>query len=141
MKNIIFITLLLVLASGCTSTGTLQGVSHGQTVQIDYEQAIFENDGKLRITMPDDEHYIGKFVQSSTSGYGTEFVLGESHDDDSLILKDSSRVSSQARALLLGNRSNTMECRFQLSSPEAGIEGGGIGNCETSHGQKIAVTF
>ena len=143
MKNTILITLVLILTSGCTSTGTIQGVSQGNSVQLDYEQDFLDNDGNLRINMPDDELYIGKFVQLSSSTSGNEFVIGgyKSYLDDAWILKDSNRVSSETRAQLLGNRGNTMECKFQLSDPSSGIDGGGIGNCQTSNGQKIAVAF
>ncbi len=141
MKHIMLITLTLILVSACTSTGVIQGVSQGRTVNMDYEQGFLDSAGKLSIKMPDDELYVGKFVQLSTSNSGNELVLGNSFSDYDWVIKDSNRVSSETRAQLIGNRGNTMECQFQLSDPGSGIDGGGIGNCLTSNDQKVVVAF
>jgi len=141
VKKLVFMTSILSMISACVSTGVIEGVSEGKTVQFDYEQGLFENDGQLNITMPDGERYSGKFVQRSSSTSGNDWEIGESSNDDSWLLKDSTTVSSRTEALLIGNRGSTMDCRFQLSSPDSGIDGGGIGNCKTSTDQKVAITF
>jgi hypothetical protein len=132
---------LLPIFTACVSTGSIEGVSEGNAVKFDYEQELFANDGTLKITMSDGETYTGKFVQSSTTKSGDEWVIGESSNDDSVVLKDSSSVSSDTQALLIGNEGSTMQCRFQLSDPDSGIDGGGIGTCRTSKQQDIALTF
>ena len=131
-------TLMLV---GCESTGTIRGVSEGRSVQMEYEQGFLENDGILKVTMQSGETFSGKFVQKSSSKSGDAWNIGESSDDDSLILSDSTTISSQAEAILIGNKGNTMKCKFQLSDPESGIDGGGIGSCRTSTGKMINMTF
>lgn len=138
--NIVLLSIVITLA-GCESTGTIQGVSEGRGVQFEYQQRFFDNDGALKITMPDGETFTGKFVQKSTSTSGNEWEIGESSGDDSFILKDSNTVSSQADAVLLGNRGNSMTCKFQLSDPSFGIDGGGIGNCQTSTNTPISFAF
>lgn len=126
---------------GCVNTGVIEGVSDGKPVQFDYEQTLFEKDGLLSITMTDGEKYSGKFVQISSSTSGDDWEIGESSKDDSWVLKDSETVSSSTEALLIGDRGNTMQCRFQFSNPDFGIEAGGIGHCTTSAAQTVAITF
>lgn len=141
MKNQILVLLACSMLGGCVTSGVIGGVSEGQQVQFDYEQAFFDNDGVLRITMPDGEQYSGKFVQLSSSTSGDDWEIGESSDDDSWVIKDRETVSSLAEAMLIGDRGHTMKCRFQFSNPDFGIEGGGIGECETSAANKVSVTF
>ncbi|GAA6137068.1 hypothetical protein NBRC116583_08150 [Arenicella sp. 4NH20-0111] len=141
VKGLFILAMTMFVLSGCVSTGSIDGVSDGKAVRFSYEQSAFENDGKLEISMPDGELYSGKFVQSSSSKSGDDWIIGESSDDDSLVLKDSTTVSSRTSALLLGNRGSTMKCKFQFSNPDVGIDGGGIGQCHTSKEQTVSVTF
>jgi hypothetical protein len=138
--KLILSTAILVLV-GCESTGTIQGVSEGQNVSFEYTQGLLENDGTLKITMPSGETYRGKFVQSSSSTSGNDWEIGESSNDDSFTLNDSKTVSSQTKAVLIGSRGNTMNCNFQLSNPDFGIDDGGIGSCKTSIGKLISISF
>lgn len=145
MKKILLISALISL-TGCVSNGTIMGVSQGQNVSFDYEQSMFENGGKLRITMPDGEQYSGKFVPNSTSTSGSDFGFvsdSSSFDDfgEFTSFSDSTSISSVAEAILIGDRGNTMKCRFQLSDPDSGMNGGGIGDCKTSKNQNVAVSF
>ena len=108
---------------------------------MEYKQGFLENDGILKVTMQNGEIFSGKFVQKSSSKSGDAWKIGESSGDDNLILNDSTTVSSQAEAILIGNKGSTMKCKFQLSDPESGIDGGGIGSCRTSTGKMINMTF
>lgn len=135
------IPIVAVFLAGCETTGTIQGVSEGNGVQFEYEQRFFENDGTLRITMPDGETYTGKFVQHASSRTGDEWQVGESSDDDSIIFNNSSTVSSQAAAVLIGDKGSTMKCKLHLSDPDSGIDGGGIGSCKTSTGTPVDFSF
>lgn len=127
--------------TACSSTGTIQGVSGNNRVQFEYEQTLFDHGGKLKVAMPDGEQFSGQFVQSSSSYSGTDWEIGESSDDDSIILKDSTTLTSEAKALLIGNRGSTMTCWLTLSAPEIGLDGGGIGKCETSKKDSVSFTF
>ena len=42
---------------------------------------------------------------------------------------------------LLGNQGGRMRCRFRLSEPEEGLQGGGLGSCQTGSGERIDATF
>ncbi|MFK8020480.1 MAG: hypothetical protein AB8B86_11960 [Pseudomonadales bacterium] len=127
--------------AGCESTGTIPGVSDGKNVQFEYQQRFFESDGTLRITMPEGETYTGKFVQRTLSTTGDEWEIGESSNDDSFIFNNSNTTSSQAEAVLIGNKGSTMKCKLQLSDPSFGIDAGGIGSCKTSAGKPIDFAF
>ncbi|MFK8012700.1 MAG: hypothetical protein AB8B80_11700 [Marinicellaceae bacterium] len=141
MKKIAVVSLICILTSACTSRGTIQGISEQGSVKMDYEQGVFDNDGQLKVMMPDGELFLGKFVQSSSSEFADSLILNEGLKDDAWILSGSDRVSSQTQAQLISRRGNTMECHFQLSKPDSGIKGGGIGKCLTSNDQKVTVTF
>ena len=146
IPTIIFLQLAFMLA-GCESTGTIRGVSEAGSVKMNYKQEFDANDGTLKVTMPSGETFSGKFVQKSSSKSGDELLLGKllnadgNDDDDSIAFNDSTTVSSQAEALLIGNKGHTMKCKFQLSDPESGIDGGGIGSCKVSNGKTINMTF
>jgi hypothetical protein len=137
----IVFTVITIMLAGCESTGNIQGVTEGKGIQFDYQQGFFESDGTLRVIMPDGESYSGKFVQKSTTDSGNEWEIGESSDDDNFTLKNSTTVSSQADAILIGNRGNTMKCNFQFSEPDWGIDGGGIGHCKSSIGKEVHLIF
>lgn len=140
LKIALFISVAALV--GCESTGSIHGVnSDGRGVQFDYNQGFLENSGTLKITLPDGESFRGKFIQQSASTSGDEWEIGESSKDDSLTFRSSETLSSATDAVLIGNRGNTMKCKFQLSTPRFGIEGGGVGQCKTSTRQSITVTF
>jgi len=132
------------MLGGCESSGTIRGVSgDGGSVQMKYKQLFQETNGVLKVTMQDGEIFSGKFVQKSSASSGDELAIaiGKISGNDSLAFNDSTTVSSQAEALLIGDRGSTMKCKFQLSDPESGIDGGGIGSCKTSKGKTINMTF
>ena len=49
--------------------------------------------------------------------------------------------SGKVVARLFGDRGDTMRCRFRLSVPERGMLGGGVGDCQVSHGGQLAAQF
>lgn len=135
------LTVIVTMLVGCETTGSIQGVTAGNNVEFEYQQGFFDNDGTLKVTMPDGELFSGKFVQQSSALSGDEWNIGESSGDDNITLKNSTTVSSQADAILIGNRGNTMKCKLQFSVPDYGIDGGGIGQCKSSLGKEIHLTF
>ncbi|PVZ68372.1 hypothetical protein [Pelagibaculum spongiae] len=133
---------LVIWLVGCESTGSIRGVSSsGSNVIFDYKQDIFAKDGELTVQTGDGEVFRGKFVQQSTSQSGSTWSIGESSNDDSLLLGDSTSTSSKTQALLIGNKGNSMKCQFQFSDPAFGIDGGGIGSCTVSDGREINLVF
>ncbi|MGH8273614.1 MAG: hypothetical protein ACRES9_05070 [Gammaproteobacteria bacterium] len=93
--------------------------------------------GTMFVTMPSGERYSGKFVvgQTSSTGLGLGIKSGDP------VLLDSSGNTSQTAAVLMGNKGDSMHCKFLLSHPSDGIEGGGVGHCKLSTGQVIDATF
>tara|TARA_A100001015_G_scaffold303035_1_gene392015 strand:- start:235 stop:819 length:585 start_codon:yes stop_codon:yes gene_type:complete len=133
--------------AGCetTTTGIMQGVTEGEAVMFQYSQDIFENDGTLQVTMPSGERFTGKFVQASTTSTEDAYIYGDIFDEDDddfgSVHSSETTMSSKSTAILIGNQGNSMECRFQFSSPEVGIDGGGVGHCETSFETRIDIIF
>ena len=56
-------------------------------------------------------------------------------------IKGAVGVGSKVSAALFGDKGGTMRCRFHLSSPSSGMEGGGVGECEVKGGDKIIAQF
>ncbi len=131
----------LFMLTGCESSGTIRGVSDGQAVKMKYKQNLIENEGKLSVTLQTGETFTGKFVQKSSTSSGNALGIGQSTDEDKVTINDSTTISSLADAVLIGNKGHTMHCKFQLSAPDIGIDGGGIGSCKTSTGKTIQMTF
>ena len=118
------------------------------------------NGGTLSVTLPDGESYSGRYLQiTSTStvdtlgwgwgyGYGWGPYWGDwgawgpgpwygPADWTSFVRNYSGSVV----ATLFGNAGHTMRCRFHLASPELGLSGGGVGECQTSDGRHIDAQF
>lgn len=127
--------------AACESIGTAQGVSNGKPVSFDYQQGFLDNDGKLKVTMPDGELFQGKFVQRSSSNSGDEIIFGKKSKNNGVIFNSSESTSSLTQALLIGNRGNTMKCQLELSNPGSGIDEGGIGSCQVSNGETVDLSF
>jgi hypothetical protein len=47
--------------------------------------------------------------------------------------------SGKVVATLFGDQGDSMRCRFQLTDPQAGLSGGGVGQCQVSNGWEINV--
>ena len=53
----------------------------------------------------------------------------------------STRSSSKAEAVLIGNKNHSMKCQLILAEPGYGVTAGAIGECKISDGRVIPVTF
>lgn len=128
---------LLAALSACATTGVIQGRMSGQPVQLQYHHSFWHQNGTITATMPNGEHFSGKFVigTSSTTGIG----VGAGSGDVGVFT--GSGNTSNAAAVLMGNKGDSMHCSFTLSKPDAGLEGGGVGRCKLSTGQVVDVTF
>jgi hypothetical protein len=123
-------------------------------VSFVYKSEAFGDGGTLNVTLPGGESFSGKYTQvTSTSTadvvhpvfwdpiwddwgpFGNPWYPGA---DFSTFVKN---YSGKVVATLFGDRDDTMRCRFRLSSPESGMRGGGVGECQLSNGAKIDATF
>ncbi|MEO2167476.1 MAG: hypothetical protein ABGY42_05030 [bacterium] len=130
----------------------------------------FGGGGTMTVHLPSGEAYAGKFLQitSATSAdtlggggfgggfgggygggygggwgpywndwgpYGSPWGSGGSY---STFVRN---YSGKVIATLFGDKGNTMRCRFHLSQPASGMEGGGVGECEIKGGDKIEAQF
>jgi hypothetical protein len=149
-----------VLLSGCTMTGTIQGMwkprleAKSKPVTLNYVQFPSGTSGTLELTLPTGEVYTGKFVQitSATSSnnfnwggwqpyWGDWAPFGGPWYEGPAYSTFQRNYSGKVLATLLGDKNGTLRCRFQLAEPSYGLPGGGIGECEGSQGQRIKVTF
>ena len=154
------IPLLGLAAAGCAS-----GLVTGQVAVADqppapltmsWESGLFGESGTLAAVMPDGERFSGKYVvvkegmargRIDPAWEGDEPADARGEIDDSMwgAARDRAAFVSKhlnnAVATLKGNRGTTMLCRFALQAAEAGMRGGGSGDCQTSKGAKISASF
>ena len=154
------IPLLGLAAAGCAS-----GLVTGQVAVADqppapltmsWESGLFCESGTLAAVMPDGERFSGKYVvvkegmargRIDPAWEGDEPADARGEIDDSMWGAARDRAAfvskhlNKAVATLKGNRGTTMLCRFALQAAEAGMRGGGSGDCQTSKGAKISASF
>jgi len=154
------IPLLALAAAGCArGPVTGQVAVAGQPpapLTMSWESGLFGESGTMAAVMPDGERFSGKYVvvkQGMTRGRidpaweGDEPPDARGEIDDSMwgAARDRaafvSRHLNKAVASLKGDRGTTMLCRFSLQAAEAGMRGGGSGDCQTSKGAKISASF
>jgi hypothetical protein len=168
MMPILCFGLGLALLAGCAQQGTIMGrleVPGEKTstpVTMKWATTGFSGGGTMSVHLPGGETYAGKFLQitSTTSAdtlgggggygggwggwgpywndwgpYGSPWGGGGSY---STFVRN---YSGKVIATLFGDKGNTMRCRFHLSQPSAGMEGGGVGECEIKGGEKIEAQF
>ena len=157
--------LIGLLSSGCASSGVINarleipGQTSATPIQMEYTTERFGDGGTMTAKLPSGETFKGRYLQitSASSGdtlgtpwggwgpwgaywtdwgpYGTAWVGGM--DYASFV----QNYSGKLIATLFGNRGDTMRCRFRLANPVDGITSGGVGECETSTGDKIEAQF
>lgn len=135
--RLVSIGALLASLSACATSGIIQGRTGGQPVQLQYHHSFWHQNGTITATMPDGERYSGKFVvgTSITTGIGVGAGSG------GVGVFTGGGNTSNAAAVLMGNKGDSMHCGFTLSKPDAGLEGGGVGRCELSTGQVVDATY
>ena len=159
------VLLLIFVVGGCGSTGLIQARSrlaaqqNPTPVQMSFETEMLDSGGELTIGLPSGEEFTGPYEQihshetGDTLGtpwggwgswppywpdwgpFGTAWVRG---DDYATFVQN---YSGKVVATLFGNRGDTMRCRFQLKNSEAGMSGGGVGECQTSSGSHVEAQF
>ena len=128
---------LLAGLSACATNGVIHGRMSGQLVKLRYHQSFWDQEGTIPATMPDGEHFSGKFVVGTSSTTGIGIGAGSDH----LGLFTGSGNTSNAAAVLMGGKGDSMYCVFTLAVPNDGLEGGGVGHCKLSTGQVVNATF
>jgi hypothetical protein len=159
------------LLAGCAQQGTIMGrlevpgEKATTPVTMNWNTPGFSGGGTMSVHLPEGETYTGKYLQitSATSAntlggggymggwgggwggaggywndwgpYGSPWGYG---NDYSTFVKN---YSGKVIATLFGDKGGTMRCRFHLSQPAAGMEGGGVGECQTKAGDKIIAQF
>ena len=123
---------------------------------MSWESGLFGESGTMAAALPDGERFSGKYVvvkQGTAKGRIDPAWEGDEPSDARGEIDDSmwgaardraafvSRHLNKAVATLKGDRGSTMLCRFTLLAPEAGLRGGGAGDCQTSKGAKISASF
>ena len=154
------ITLFVLGTAGCASgpvTGRVAVAGQPPApLTMSWESGLFGGSGTMAAVMPDGERFSGKYVvvkQGMSKGRidpaweGDEPPDARGEIDDSMwgAARDRgafvSRHLNKAVATLKGDRGSTMLCRFSLQASEAGMRGGGSGDCQTSKGAKISAQF
>ena len=154
------IPLLALAAAGCASGPvTGQVAVAGQPpapLTMSWESGLFGESGTMAAVMPDGERFSGKYVvvkQGMARGRIDPVWEGDEPPDARGEIDDSmwgaardraafvSKHINKAVASLKGDRGTTMLCRFSLQAAEAGMRGGGSGDCQTSKGAKISASF
>ncbi|WP_406667508.1 hypothetical protein [Gallaecimonas sp. GXIMD1310] len=134
-----FATVAIMLAglSACTMTGSINGRMNGKPVTMHYQQRFLAQSGTLSTTLPSGEHYTGKVVVGSTTDSGLTFG-GKSND---IGVYSGGGNTSNAAAVLMGDKGGSMHCVFTLEQPDSGIAGGGVGQCKLDNGDVINSSF
>lgn len=134
-----FATVAVMLAglSACTMTGNINGRMNGKPVTMQYQQRFLAQNSTLSTTLPSGEHYTGKVVVGSTSDFGLTFG-GKSNG---VGVYNGGGNTSNAAAVLMGDKGGSMHCVFTLEQPDSGIAGGGVGQCKLDNGDVINSSF
>lgn len=128
---------LLAGLSACATNGVIQGRMSGHPMQLQYHHSFWHQNGTIAASTPNGEQFSGKFVvgTSNTTGIG----VGSGTGDVGVFTGTSN--TSNAAAVLMGDKGDSMHCSFTLTKPDDGLEGGGVGHCKLSTGKVIDATF
>lgn len=158
---IVACVVLACLVSACAPTVrqapapilAANGMSQG-TLHLTLQQGndIFDDVNQITATAvtSDGEMFTGRVVQNieRTNSSSSDTIWDSSKKTKhgwSTQFRDGSDTSisyrSDAQAVLTGNRGRAMTCDFRLANPEAGIDGGGVGQCRISDGRQVPVQF
>jgi len=126
-----------------------------EPVVFSWEESSGSDGGTISTTLASGENYRGKFVRISAttdvgeigSVYGSWDPMwnswGMAGPDPWVYAGDvqtfARLYSGKVVATLFGDRGGSMRCKFELSAPEQGFSGGGVGECQVSTGAHIDV--
>lgn len=160
MGGFLGIALLAAAGFGCASgpvTGRVALPGQPPTpLSMTWRSGLFGGSGSMSATMPDGERFSGTYQvvragmsRSSMHPAWTGDEPGENQGqiDDTFWGAGRNQLTfvrahlNRAIATLKGDRGSTMLCRFDLAAGEAGMGGGGSGECQTSKGARITAQF
>ena len=150
--------LLTACASGAVTGRVVRPGQADAPLTMTWRSGIFGEQGKISAVMPDGEQFAGTYTvvsKGSSWAYvdpawrGTDSELTRGEIDGSMWGAASAENPdafiaahlNKAIATLRGDRGSTMLCRFHLAAGEAGMGGGGTGECQTSKGARITARF
>lgn len=151
--------IMLVMLGGCSTTGVVPGryTAAGTPptpVTFQYHTQPVGTGGTITVTLPTGESFSGKYVQITSTttadmlppafwddGWPAWGPFGYPWYDGADYPTFVRNYSGKVVATLFGNRGNTMRCRFNLSVPEEGMRGGGVGECQVSNGGQLTAQF
>ena len=153
--NLIRISLGCVVAlllAACTAAGSGSGAIEpgGASVSFSWKSEDDGETGTMTATLPDGRTFTGPFLQvKSTARHEAfdPFWVGWRHDwvDWPLVAGPITEFvtvySGRVVANLQGPDGQRMRCRFQLNRPDAGMRGGGQGECKLADGHTIDAVF
>ena len=160
VRRPVMILLAVGALSGCASGLVTGSVSlPGQPaapLTMTWQSGLFGESGKISAVMPDGERFSGTYVvvtrgtswskiepawkgeePGDAQGQIDVSMWGAAQNQEDF----ASTHLNKAIATLKSDRGTTMLCRFALDSGEAGMGGGGTGECQTSKGVKITAQF
>jgi hypothetical protein len=136
---------------GCASTGTFSGEADSASpVQFSWVSHDGGNRGEMTAKLADGSTYHGPFVHVSaakTVDFGPLWIGYRSGWDDwpfwgpAKPVDFSERYSGKVVANLSGPRGDHMRCRFDLTTPQDGLRGGGGGECELPDRRLVRASF
>ena len=136
------VSVVVAAVYGCS--GTMQGiVQPGRITATFYFEETGMGHGTLRTTLPDGERCQVKHVYQSSTAFGTGYGTARSGPATASASSFSmvEAYSRNVEAVLFGDRSHTLKCRFRVADTFTGMTSGGIGVCQVSEGRVIDVQF
>jgi hypothetical protein len=145
------IAIPLVLAA-CTSLGIGTGSVEpsGAPVTFDWTSKDAGTSGTMTATLQDGSVFSGPFLQLTSTtkidtlapvwsgwGPGRHWGFGAPFPETEFATQYSGKVVAN----LQGPQGQRMRCHFDLNSPEAGMRGGGLGQCELANGRTVDAQF
>lgn len=129
-KQVLLIALTSLALASMACSGTMKGIDRysGQRVFFSYTDDKFGS-AEIQVTLPDGERFMGRIVEQPVTT-NTTAPPGKSYPAVD-------QFAGNAEAFLLGDRGNSMKCKFRLSDTVLGFKGGGFGLCETFDGRVI----
>jgi hypothetical protein len=120
-RSAAFVVAALAALAGCAK-GPIRGQltlpqQSPQPATITYESSLFGKTGKLTTTLPTGESFTGPY------------------------LLDPAAPDKTVTSTLAGDRGNSLVCRFTLTEPGIGPEGGGTVKCDLSTGGAFDARF
>ena len=123
--HIRLIGLAILIFAIIACAGTMKGIDRytGKRIIFSYEDEKFGS-GKIQMTMPDGERFVGGIVDEATADSSKEYPSVY-------------EFPGKTEAFLQGDRGGKMRCKFRLSDSVLGFKSGGFGLCETDSGRVI----